>query len=285
MGSQCAAAQCWCAQLQRPKITCQLDKSPNDSCHSFRLLVGVAYITSLFRAASAAGCFRINRSSKSAGFLRIFEEESPAVCFQEWNWMNICISEGQTDVRVKRFSSKAASFFSPFEPCWTNDVAAHQVEPPSAFGFFPWFCPGLRWCLEPNSSTETSFLKGAKTQASANRRVQPFTKWWSTAQSWRFPCERWAPVSWRLKQMWVFNDSYMVLDDFSFKFHPTRQTMLRQFEVGWKWLDLQRWVEFCNACLKGRWCKDLKVGWCLLANQRGRMAESNSRKVHHLQIL
>jgi hypothetical protein len=52
--------------------------------------------------------------------------------------------------------------------------------------------------------------------------------------------------------MWVFNDSYMVLDDFSFKFHPTRQTMLRQFEVGWKWLDLQRWVEFCNACLKGR---------------------------------
>ena len=42
-------------------------------CHSFRLLVGVAYSTSLFRAASAAGCFRIrNRSSKSAGFLHIF---------------------------------------------------------------------------------------------------------------------------------------------------------------------------------------------------------------------
>ena len=34
-------------------------------------------------------------------------------------------------------------------------------------------------------------LKGA-TQASAKRGARPFTKWWSNAQIWRFPSERWA---------------------------------------------------------------------------------------------
>ena len=146
-------------------------------------------------------------------------------------------------MRVKRFSSKAATFFSPFEPCWTNDVAAHQVEPPSAFGCcFHYFPLTWDYVWSPTVQQRRLFWREQKLRHQRTGARNP-------SQSDGAP-PRAEDFHVRDEQLWAgdwsrCDGSSMFLHDLYFKFHPTRQTMLRQFEVGWKWLDWQRWVEFC----------------------------------------